>query len=84
MFTISNPLTREQFYRPSQAAQLLGVSAESVRVWCRRGKIPAQRTPGGAYLIPARTVDTLRRALRESKGLAVNDVIRNTQKELMQ
>lgn len=34
-------------YRPSQVAELLGVSADTVRRWCDEGRLKTRRTAGG-------------------------------------
>jgi len=34
-------------YRPSQVAELLGVSTDTVRRWCDDGKLQTRRTAGG-------------------------------------
>jgi molybdopterin-binding protein len=38
-------------YRPGQAAELLGVSVDTVRRWADTGKLPTQRSPGGQRVI---------------------------------
>lgn len=50
----SKPLTHKeiveattlQYYKPSQAAQMIGISIHTIRVWIRSGKLKAIR-PGG-------------------------------------
>lgn len=51
-----------------EAAQLLGVSAQTVANWCESGKLQALRTPGGDRRIPA---DALGKALENNprKGI---------------
>ncbi len=34
-------------YSPTQAADLLGVSADTVRRWCDEGRLKATKSPGG-------------------------------------
>ena len=38
-------------YRPGQAAELLGVSVDTVRRWADTGKLPTQRSRGGQRVI---------------------------------
>lgn len=38
-------------YRPGQAAELLGVSVDTVRRWADSGRLPTHRTEGGQRVI---------------------------------
>lgn len=38
-------------YRPSQVAELLGVSADTVRRWCDEGRLATTRSAGGHRLV---------------------------------
>ena len=38
-------------YRPGQLADLLGVSADTVRRWCDEGRLATVRTEGGHRLV---------------------------------
>lgn len=38
-------------YRPGEAAELLGVSVDTLRRWADRGKLPTRRSPGGQRVI---------------------------------
>lgn len=40
-------MSKDALLTPSQAAQLLGVSPVTVRLWARQGKLLAHTTPGG-------------------------------------
>ena len=44
-------------YRPSQAAQLLGVNTWTMRRWIREGRAPARRSETGRLYVPAGWVD---------------------------
>ena len=44
-------------YRPSQAAQLLGVNTWTMRRWIREGRVPARRSETGRLYVPAGWVD---------------------------
>lgn len=44
-------------YRPSQAAQLLGVNTWTMRRWIREGRAPARRSETGRLYVPAEWVD---------------------------
>ena len=57
----------EEFLTVSDAADILGLSAEMVRVLHRKGQLPAQRTPRGYRLFLRGDVERLARA-REGKG----------------
>ncbi len=39
-------------YRPSQVAELLGVSVDTVRRWCDEGRLATTRSEGGHRLVP--------------------------------
>lgn len=43
----------------SDAARLVGVSKDTIRLWERRGKLPAERTPGGVRLFQRADVEAL-------------------------
>jgi len=59
---VSTKATRSNWVRVQGAADLLGVSATTVRRWAADGKIPCQRTPGGQRHFLA---EDLQRALRK-------------------
>lgn len=40
-----------QYYRSGQLAELLGVSADTVRRWCDEGKLETVRTDGGHRVV---------------------------------
>lgn len=45
------------YYSVEEAARILGVSEETVRRWCRRGKIPGVKRFGREFLIPRTSID---------------------------
>ena len=45
--------------RIGQAAEMLGVSVETVRRWERAGRLPMHRTPGGQRLVPLEAIARL-------------------------
>ena len=55
----------------SEAARILGVSAQSVRQWERMGRLRATKTAGGVRLFSRRDVETMRRLIEEQRH-AVN------------
>lgn len=46
-----------QYYSVEQVARILGVNEETVRRWCRDGKIPGVKRFGREYRIPRSYVD---------------------------
>lgn len=50
--------------RIGQAAELLGVSVETLRRWESAGRLRTQRSPGGQRVVPAAEVSRLRKAQR--------------------
>jgi excisionase family DNA binding protein len=46
-------------YRVGQVAAAIGVHRDTVRGWCRSGKLPCMKTPGGHYRISAAIVDAM-------------------------
>jgi excisionase family DNA binding protein len=43
---------QDQLVKPSEAAALLGVHANTVRNWIKSGGVPYVQTPTGHYLLP--------------------------------
>ena len=57
-------------YRLGQAAQLLGVSIDTIRRWADGGRLPTRRTPGGQRLVEGGALAELAVALgREAGGI---------------
>lgn len=50
----------EKLYMPSETARMLGVSARTVLIWARKGKIRCVRTPRGHRRYPESVIKALR------------------------
>jgi len=48
-----------RFYRIGEAARITGVSAETLRVWERRGLIPASHTPSGYRFFSSQDIERI-------------------------
>jgi excisionase family DNA binding protein len=59
----------DEFLFTTQVAQILKVSAETVRAWERRGRLPAIRTAIGVRLFSREDVERL--ALEKGRALTV-------------
>jgi len=57
----------EQFLTTSEAAKVLDRSADTVRLYERSGKLPAQKTRGGLRLFKASDVERLAQQLGDKK-----------------
>jgi excisionase family DNA binding protein len=55
----------------SEAARLLGISAQSVRQWERTGRLRAAKTAGGVRLFSRSDVEQMRRSIDEQQRHAV-------------
>lgn len=53
----------------SEAARILGVSAQSVRIWNRRGVLKARLTTSGVRLFARREVEQLAEQRRQLHGV---------------
>jgi molybdopterin-binding protein len=47
----------DKLYSPSEAAQVLGISYSTVKLWIYKGKIRTAKTAGGHHRIPERELD---------------------------
>jgi molybdopterin-binding protein len=47
----------DKLYSPSEAAQVLGISYSTVKVWIHQGKLRTSKTAGGHHRIPERELD---------------------------
>jgi excisionase family DNA binding protein len=55
---------RKRHYTPSEVAERVGVSRQTVIKWIERGELEAELTPGGHHRIPASVFQSGRRAER--------------------
>jgi excisionase family DNA binding protein len=55
---------RKRYYTPSEIAERVGVSRQTVIKWIERGELEAELTPGGHHRIPATVFQTSRRSDR--------------------
>lgn len=55
----------KEYYTTAQAAELLGVHANTVCTWIRQGKLVAER-PGHYYLIPAEAIQVFQDIRKEA------------------
>ena len=61
----------ETSYRLGTAAQLLGVSVDTVRRWADSGRLPSTRTAGGQRVVTGADLAALATELAESPALDV-------------
>ena len=52
----------------SEAARILGISVQSVRVWANAGRLRATKTAGGVRLFSRSEVEQLRASLDAERG----------------
>jgi excisionase family DNA binding protein len=55
---------RKRYFSPSEVADRVGVSRQTVIKWIERGELEAELTPGGHHRIPASAFQTGRRSER--------------------
>jgi excisionase family DNA binding protein len=55
---------RKRYYTPSEVAERIGVSRQTVIKWIERGELDAELTPGGHHRIPASVFQSGRRSER--------------------
>jgi excisionase family DNA binding protein len=55
---------RKPFFTPSEVAERVGVSRQTVIKWIERGELDAELTPGGHHRIPASAFQSGRRSDR--------------------
>ncbi len=55
---------RKRYYSPSEVAERVGVSRQTVIKWIERGELEAELTPGGHHRIPAAAFQSGRRSER--------------------
>lgn len=66
---MSSKNTTTKQLRPSEAAQKLGITLQTLRVWDKEGKIQTTRSAGGHRRIPQSEVDRLNGSLLRTKTL---------------
>jgi len=55
---------RKRYYTPSEIAERVGVSRQTVIKWIDRGELDAELTPGGHHRIPASVFQSGKRSER--------------------
>jgi excisionase family DNA binding protein len=55
---------RKRYYTPSEVAERVGVSRQTVIKWIERGELEAELTPGGHHRIPASVFQSGRKSER--------------------
>ena len=60
---------RKRYYTPSEVAERVGVSRQTVIKWIERGELEAELTPGGHHRIPASVFQTGQRSGRNDVRL---------------
>jgi excisionase family DNA binding protein len=55
---------RKRYYTPSEVAERVGVSRQTVIKWIERGELEAELTPGGHHRIPASVFQSGKRSER--------------------
>jgi excisionase family DNA binding protein len=70
----------KNFLMTHDVAKLLGVSSEMVRLYERQGRLPAQRTVGGARLFSSDDVRAFA-ALRSASGVRRGDTTARSKSE---
>src|ERR671934_2911471 len=55
---------RKRYYTPSEVADRVGVSRQTVIKWIERGELEAELTPGGHHRIPASVFQSGKRSER--------------------
>ncbi len=71
-------MTGEPGFRVPEAAQLLGVSADTVRRWADSGKLVARRDAGGRRFVDARSLAALSRELGRAHAAGVGPTGRHS------
>lgn len=66
--TAPKPKTERPYYTVSEAAELIGVSGQTVKNWISRGLMDAYRL-GGRYVIPRAQLDDYRPIAEASRGI---------------
>ena len=65
-------MPRQQFYPAGQAAQMLGISLDTLRRWDRQGRIRTQRDHANRRIVAASEIERLRRHAQDGGVSARN------------
>src|SRR5579864_176934 len=66
--TAAKPKTERPYYTVSEAAELIGVSGQTIKNWISRGLMDAYRL-GGRYVIPRTQLDDYRPIAEATRGI---------------
>ena len=57
---LNNSIADSAYVTTAEASKIAGVSEETVRNWCREGKVRHRRLPGGAYRLHVEDISVRR------------------------
>jgi excisionase family DNA binding protein len=61
--------------KPSELAAVRGVTARTIRYWCKAGRLPAIKTPGGHWLLADVVCHPVDRAQRPDENAHRHHVV---------